>query len=73
MTRDILIDLLGREPFKPFAMKLSNDRQVVVRDPTTVRVGRNYVVVPGQAEPLKLTITLHHVLAIECENEPRED
>ena len=70
MTRDILLDLLQRQPFKPFAIKLSNDAQLTIRDPAPVRVGRNYLVVPGQRPELRLTITLHHILAVECEYEP---
>ena len=69
MTRDVLLDLLKREPFKPMTLTLSNADRVVIDDPANAEVGRNFITVPGEP-PLKRTITLHHVLAVDCENAP---
>ena len=75
MTRDILMDLLSREPFKPLHLTLSNDRVVTIDDPGPVRVGRNYLVVPGESgdgqDAMRRTITLHHVMCVESESEPK--
>lgn len=75
MTRDILLDLLSRQPFKALHLTLSNDRVVTIDDPAGVRVGRNYLVVPGESDSgggsLRKTITLHHVLCVESESEPK--
>ena len=71
MTRDILMDFLSREPFKPLTLTLSNSQTVEIGSPENVRVGRNYLVVPAARENARLTITLHHVLAVESESEPK--
>ena len=70
MTRDVLLDLLKREPFKPMTLTLSNNDRVLITDPAAAEVGRNFITVPGDPAPVKRTITLHHVLAVDCENAP---
>lgn len=85
MTRDILLDLLGRRPFAPLSLTLTNGDGVEIDSPETVRVGRNYLVVdhemlggpPGDRRPgeqrsgERTTITLHHVLAVTSRSEPK--
>ena len=70
MTRDILLDLLGRTPFHPLSLTLSNGQAVQIDSPEGVRVGRNFLVVNGDRPPIRRTITLHHVLSVESESEP---
>lgn len=72
MTRDIIIQLLERKPFKPLKFCLTNNDQFVVDDPANAEVGRNYMVVSMAGTDAKRTITLHHVLYIDCENTPIE-
>lgn len=71
MTRDILLDLLAREPFHPLTLTLSNSDRIPIERPDGVRVGRNYLVVDAAEPPRRLTITLHHVLCVESESEPK--
>ena len=70
MTRDVLLDLLRREPFKRLTLTLSNCEAIIVDDPTSAKVGRNFLLVPGQQPGTHRTITLHHVLSVESENAP---
>ena len=70
MTRDILIDLLGRQPFASLALTLSNDATITIDSPENVRVGRNYLVVDGAGDQ-RQTITLHHVLMVTSRSEPK--
>lgn len=73
MTRDIIIQLLEREPFKPLKLCLSNNDRLVIDDPAHAEVGRNYLVVSKPGSETKRTITLHHVLYVDCENAPVEE
>ena len=70
MTRDVLIDLLKREPFKPMTLTLSNNDRVVISDPEDAELGRNFITVPGEPPSVRRTITLHHVMIVDCENAP---
>ena len=70
MTRDILIDLLGREPFEPLSLRLSDSSTLKIDSPGSVRVGRNYLVMDADSGR-RLTVTLHHILAVESVSEPK--
>ena len=70
MTRDVLLDLLKREPFKKMVLTLPGNDCVVITDPSQAEVGRNFLVVPGDPPPMRRTITLHHVISVDCENAP---
>lgn len=73
MTRDLIIQLLERAPFKPLKFCLSNNDKFVVDDPALANVGRNYMVVSSAESDVKRTVTLHHILYIDCENAPAEE
>lgn len=70
MTRDILLQLIEREPFKPLTLRLTNSDELVIDDPALAEVGRNYLVIRQADSSVCRTITLHHVLYVDCENAP---
>lgn len=73
MTRDIVLQLLEREPFKQLEVCLSNNDKITIDDPALAEVGRNYLVIRSADSSVARTITLHHVLYVDCENAPIEE
>jgi hypothetical protein len=54
-------DRLGETPFKPFAMRLSDGRKIVVHHPEFVAVGGSVVVVTDLKDNVQRVDSLHIV------------
>jgi hypothetical protein len=65
MNPDTISELLTREPFQPFRIKLSNQESVDVRDPSLVVVMRRELFIAEPSRDRFHIYSLMHVVGLE--------
>jgi hypothetical protein len=65
MNPDTIRELLAREPFQPFRIKLSNQESVDVRDPSLVVVMRRELFIAEPSRDRFHIFSLMHVVGLE--------
>jgi hypothetical protein len=65
MNADAIRELLGREPFQPFVIRLSRGEAHEVRHPECLAIGKGRIVITGPEADRVAVCSLVHVTSIE--------
>jgi hypothetical protein len=65
MDRKSLAELLARQPFQPFVIKLSSGESVEVRHPELAALGRALLIVINPKTDRTSFVSLLHIVSVE--------